>query len=833
MRQVTILFVVILLWLSSASIAAAQPPSVTNFTPARNALNVPKSTNITATFSTNINRATLTNATIRVNGSQSGLHTSSNISYDSLTRRVTFDPNNDFAFGEVVTVTLTRGIRSATGDSLASPLIWSFTTIVNGGTGVFTQTSTVNSDFNFSVVSADFDNDGDLDLAITGGSSPSDSISIFKNDGSGRFALFSKVAVSPSGQKLYMAAGDIDGDGDIDLVVPINLAPGYVAILKNSGNGNFTATSTVPVGNSPLSVSLGDLDGDGDLDIAVANNGTGGGANSSVAILKNDGGGNFTLTFSIDVQGCEFPLAIGDLDGDGDLDIAVSAHCIFGVTILRNNGTGVFTIASVVNAGNYPSNVTMGDFDGDGDLDLAIPNRNDASSSPTTITILKNNGSGSFTLSSTATITGHHTSFVAASDIDNDGDLDLLAPYFFQTGGGGGVSILRNNGTGAFSEITTMGTVASNTVTVGDFDGDGDMDVAVANNISGVSIFKNNYNPSDPRSPNLLSVRDVPHDQGGRVTVRWQSSSLDTNVNTLPYYSIWRALPERLNVLYPITPLEEITLEFQGTAYRISMLNGTNYAWEWIGNQPSHRFSTYSYTASTLYDSMSTTDGKHYFLVSAHTNNPNVFYDSNVDSGYSVDNLAPRSPGNLVAFYVSGHVVLQWNPNTEPDLHSYIIYRGTTFPSMVQIGSTVDTFFVDTLPLPGYIYYGVRARDIHENLSSLSSIILTNAEDGGLALPTSFSLSQNYPNPFNPSTTIRYELPRESRVVLKVFNILGQEVATLVDEVKQPGRYSVQWDARLRPADSGGQAGSVASGMYLYQLRAGEFVETKKLLLLR
>jgi len=92
-------------------------------------------------------------------------------------------------------------------------------------------------------------------------------------------------------------------------------------------------------------------------------------------------------------------------------------------------------------------------------------------------------------------------------------------------------------------------------------------------------------------------------------------------------------------------------------------------------------------------------------------------------------------------------------------------------------------------------------------------------EDGVVA---GFSLMQNYPNPLNPSTTIRYELPKESRVLLKVYNILGQEVATLVNEEMKPGSYKVTWDATGFP-----------SGVYFYRLRAGEFIETKKLLLLR
>jgi len=89
-------------------------------------------------------------------------------------------------------------------------------------------------------------------------------------------------------------------------------------------------------------------------------------------------------------------------------------------------------------------------------------------------------------------------------------------------------------------------------------------------------------------------------------------------------------------------------------------------------------------------------------------------------------------------------------------------------------------------------------------------------------LPAVFALQQNYPNPFNPATTIRFELPRASKVSLKVYNVLGQEVITLVDEVKPPGTYDVQFSAQ-----------NLASGMYVYRLHAGEYVAVKKLVLLK
>ena len=109
--------------------------------------------------------------------------------------------------------------------------------------------------------------------------------------------------------------------------------------------------------------------------------------------------------------------------------------------------------------------------------------------------------------------------------------------------------------------------------------------------------------------------------------------------------------------------------------------------------------------------------------------------------------------------------------------------------------------------------------------TTLSTLPVGVEEDGSQMLsriPSDFRLDQNYPNPFNPSTVIRYQLPAESRVTLKIFNLLGQEIETLVNDLLPAGTHEATWEAE----------GS-ASGVYFYQLQAGAFFDTKKLLLLK
>jgi len=143
----------------------------------------------------------------------------------------------------------------------------------------------------------------------------------------------------------------------------------------------------------------------------------------------------------------------------------------------------------------------------------------------------------------------------------------------------------------------------------------------------------------------------------------------------------------------------------------------------------------------------------------------------------------------------------------------------------------IDSTLTDTLKVLQQLFnnqaywWKVRAlndagRGLHSEVRHIS-IIFTSIETNN-GLPQEFSLSQNYPNPFNPSTTISFALPKSAFVNLKVLNLLGQDVATLISEMKAAGEYKVQW-----------QAAGLPSGVYFYRLQAGSFTETRKLVLLR
>jgi hypothetical protein len=344
-----------------------------------------------------------------------------------------------------------------------------------------------------SVAVGDFNGDGNLDLAVT--NSYSGTVSILLGDGAGNFTTFSGSMVSvgsgTTSNPFSIAVGDFNSDGNLDLAVA-NFGDGTVSILLGDGTGFFhpAPTPIVTVGRGPYSIAVGDFTGDGVLDLAVANSG-----DNTVSILVNDGTGKFSpaATPTVAVGVSPLSVVVGDFLGNGKFDLAVVNSCGTDslcsapgtVSILLGDGTGNFTPATTLPVGYSPYSVAVGDFNGDGVLDLAVANScgNDplCNNSPGTVSILLGDGTGSFSSAATSPVTvGVNPRSVAVGDFNGDGSLDLTVVNFNDNT----VTILKGDGTGNFAPATTTPVpvgVNPTSVAVGDFNGDGNPDLAVAN----------------------------------------------------------------------------------------------------------------------------------------------------------------------------------------------------------------------------------------------------------------------------------------------------------------------------------------------------------------
>jgi hypothetical protein len=213
------------------------------------------------------------------------------------------------------------------------------------------------------------------------------------------------------------------------------------------------------------------------------------------------------------------------------------------------------------------------------------------------------------------------------------------------------------------------------------------------------------------------------------------------------------------------------------------------------------------------------------------TPDPLEFWDSSPDSGYSVDNVAPGVPEGLsVAYNTGSGNGLVWHSSADPDFQYFRIYRGEN-PDFVPgpgdlVHSTADTVWTDVEYGGCDVYYKVTALDFAGNESLAASPENVTGEDVPAA-PKVFALHQNIPNPFNPTTRFMFDLPHPVNVRLSVYNVKGELVATLLDRHMSSGRKEIAWTAR----DSRGRA--ISSGVYFYRLVAGDFVRTRKMVLLR
>jgi hypothetical protein len=331
-----------------------------------------------------------------------------------------------------------------------------------GLTGSNVTTDTRNT---YSLALGDVDGDGDLDL-VTGNSS--DPNRLYLNDGSGTFGAGSDVSGVVS-QTLSVALGDVDGDGDLDLVVG-NYDQANRLYL-NDGSGTFDAGSDVTTdAYNTQSVALGDVDGDGDLDLVA------GGYDQPDWLYLNDGSGTFAAGSAVSsYTDSTLSVALGDVDGDGDLDL-VAGNWGQPNQLYLNDGSGTFDAGSDVTTEVYNTwSLALGDVDGDGDLDLVAGNDSQRNR------LYLNNGTAapfSGVSGSDVSTDAYHTSSMALGDVDGDGDLDLVAGNSSDPN-----RLYLNDGSGTFDAGSDVTTEVYNTwsVALGDVDGDGDLDLVAGN----------------------------------------------------------------------------------------------------------------------------------------------------------------------------------------------------------------------------------------------------------------------------------------------------------------------------------------------------------------
>ena len=300
--------------------------------------------------------------------------------------------------------------------------------------------------------------------------------------------------------------------------------------------------------------------------------------------------------------------------------------------------------------------------------------------------------------------------------------------------------------------------------------------------------------------PRITSITDVPDDQGGRVYIDFRKSFFDRR--------------NQANQLY--------------TIFRHDMIDNIP-EWVVVGSGAAIGDNSYIYEVLTLRDSTADDNGMTEFKVVASMNEGH--FHSPPQSGYSLDNIAPGVPTGLMATILETGIHLSWDISPDDDFQYFDLEKSSTADfGEYQVIETADTAYLDTdYEIDVTVYYRLIAYDDAGNSSEYSVTIDITVlwADLGIAIPDEFAIHQNYPNPFNPVTTLRYDLPEQGHVRITIYDMLGRDVKTLINEYQDPGYRSIIWDA------TNDYGKPVSAGMYLYQIEANNFLKTKKMILVK
>jgi Ca2+-binding RTX toxin-like protein len=364
----------------------------------------------------------------------------------------------------------------------------------------------------------DFNRDGIADLVVTlANSALSNNIAVFLGSGNGSFGA--ALALASGGlNPLSVVTGDFDGDGNPDLATA-NLGSDTVSLLAGDGVGGFGRAQTFRVGGQPSAIAAADFNRDGRLDLVTANSAFG--ANSLSVLLGEAGGFRPARTLSV-VGTQPLAVAVGDFDRDGNPDLVSTDVGSGSVSLFLGRGNGDFRSPSqFFVGGGRPVTLVAGDFNEDNKLDIATGN---LGSSTQNLTLLFGDGKGSFSRASLLPVTNGINSLVTA-DLNGDSHLDLAA----LSQGAALLTVYTGNGDGGFVRSTSTGvsSLAQGLVTA-DFNRDGKVDLASTSGTN-AAILLNRTSQVLLRSSKTLSEVDGSQETDSSLRADLKQGSLTVN----------------------------------------------------------------------------------------------------------------------------------------------------------------------------------------------------------------------------------------------------------------------------------------------------------------
>ncbi len=369
----------------------------------------------------------------------------------------------------------------------------------------------------YGIVTADFNNDGNMDIATANNNSNNTSVLLGSSTGTFAAAINYSVGVNPR----TLTSGDFNNDGNADLVVG-NYGAGSISVLLGTGTGLFGASTNFTIGLSASRIVAADFNKDGKTDLAIT-----GAITNTLAILMGTGVGTFSAAVNYIVGSNPYGLTTSDFNGDGNLDLATANEGPDDVSILLGSNTGTFSAAVSYSVGaSNPYMVISGDFNADGNIDLAT-----ADHATSQVSILIGSGTGTFA-NPVLYSAGVGTYGITTADFNGDTNLDLAAANF----GTANVSTFRGNGNGTFaSAVNFNANSGPYAILNADFNSDGKPDIAVANvNSNNVAIFLNGVPTISVTSGTICAGSTFSISANGATTYSYSGGSalVSPTVNT-------------------------------------------------------------------------------------------------------------------------------------------------------------------------------------------------------------------------------------------------------------------------------------------------------------